>query len=309
MPDRRRALLVATIALGLLALVPLLGDTFLTRLFTRIAIYGLAALSLDLILGVTGLISFGHAAFFGTGAYVVAIAAQHGAADSILVWPLALLVTGLLALLIGALSLRTRGAAFIMITLAFAQMVFFLISSLRQYGADDGLRIAARNTLAGQPWLDDHAVFHLLVVLVLALVTFASLRLLDTPFGLALRGVHRNERRMQALGFPTRRYQLAIFVIGGTLAGLAGVLLANHTLYVSPQSLHWTMSGQLIVMVVLGGSGSVVGPLLGAAALLFAEDALSAMTQHWQVVLGPLLVLVVLFARQGIAGWIGIRSR
>ena len=309
MPDRRRTFVLAALTLGLLALVPLLGETFLTRLFTRIAIYGLAALSLDLILGVTGLVSFGHAAFFGTGAYVMAIAAHHGLTEALVVGPLAVASAALLALLIGALSLRTRGVAFIMITLAFAQMVFFLISSLRQYGADDGLRVAARSTFLGQTWLDDHTTLHLLVVLALALATFASLRLLDTPFGLALRGVRRNERRMQALGHPTRRYQLLIFVLGGALAGFAGLLLANHTLYVSPQTLHWTMSGQLIVMVVLGGAGSVVGPLLGAAALLFAEDALSAFTQHWQVVLGPLLVLVVVFARQGIAGWAGIQDR
>jgi branched-chain amino acid transport system permease protein len=309
MPERRRALLLAAFALGLLALVPLLGDTFLTRLSTRIAIYGLAAVGLDLILGVTGLVSFGHAAFFGTGAYVVAIAAHHGLNEASVVWPLAVLTSGLLALVIGALSLRTRGVAFIMITLAFAQMIYFLVSALREYGADDGLRVAARNTVLGQPWLDDHTALHLLVVAVLASVTFASIRLLDTPFGLALRGTRQNERRMQALGYRTRRYQLTAFVLGGAIAGAAGMLLANHTLYVSPQTLHWTMSGQLIVMVVLGGTGSVVGPVLGAAALLFAEDALSALTQHWQVVLGPLLVGVVLFARQGIAGWIGIRSR
>ena len=309
MPDRRRAFLLAAIVIGLLALVPLLDQVFLTRLFTRIAIYGLAALSLDLILGVTGLVSFGHAAFFGIGAYVVAIAAQHGLGEALVVWPIAVLSAALLALLIGALSLRTRGVAFIMITLAFAQMVYFLISSLRQYGADDGLRIVARSTVLGRDVLADHAAFHLVVILLLGVATVALLRLLDTPFGLTLRGIRQNERRMQALGYPTGRHQLLAFVLGGGLAGLAGVLLANHTLYVSPQTLHWTTSGQLIVMVVLGGTGSLVGPLLGAAALLFAEDVLSAYTQHWQVVLGPLLVLVVLFARQGLAGWIGLQTR
>jgi branched-chain amino acid transport system permease protein len=303
----RRAWLVALAALALFALVPLLDQTFLTRLFTRIAIYGLAAQSLDLLLGVTGLISFGHAAFFGIGAYVVAIAAFHGLTELLIVWPLAILIAAALALLIGALSLRTRGVAFIMITLAFAQMVYFLIASLRQYGADDGLAVASRATILGFDPLADHTVFHFVVVAILALTTCAGLHLLGTPFGLALRGLRQNERRMAALGYPGARYQLAAFVLAGGVAGLAGALLANHALYVSPQTMHWTTSGQLIVMVVLGGLGTFTGPVVGAAALLFAEDALSAWTRHWQVILGPLLVLVVLFARQGLVGWLGAR--
>ena len=304
MPDHRRALLVSGVLLGLLALVPLLGDTFLTRLFTRIVIYGLAAQSLDLILGVTGLVSFGHAAFFGLGAYVVAIAASHGLHEVLIVWPLAILVPGAAALVIGALSLRTRGAAFIMITLAFAQMIYFLIASLRAYGADDGLPVSRRNTLLQFDPLADHTIFFYLALGLLALTTLLGQHLLRAPFGLALMGIRQNERRMAALGFRTFRHKLAAFALGGAIAGLAGALLANHALYVSPQTLHWTTSGQLIVMVVLGGLGTLIGPVLGALAFLFAEDALSAYTPHWQVIFGPLLILVVLFARGGLAGWL-----
>ena len=302
MPDHRRAFLLSVVLLGLLALVPLMGDTFLTRLFTRIMIYGLAAQSLDLILGVTGLVSFGHAAFFGLGAYVVAIAASHGLHDLLVVWPLAILIPAAFALVIGALSLRTRGAAFIMITLAFAQMVYFLIASLRAYGADDGLAVARRNTLSGLDPLADHTVFFYVALAILTLTTLLGQRLLRAPFGLALGGIRENERRMAALGFRTFRYKLAAFTIGGALAGLAGALLANHALYVSPQTLHWTTSGELIVMVVLGGLGTLIGPVLGALAFLFTEDALSAYTPHWQAILGPLLIGVVLFARGGLAG-------
>jgi branched-chain amino acid transport system permease protein len=304
MTEPRRALLLSLVVLGLLALVPLTGEIFLTRLFTRVLIYALAAQSLDLILGVVGLVSFGHAAFFGLGAYVVGICAVHGLVDALIVWPLAIGAAAALALVIGGLALRTTGVAFIMITLAFAQMVFFLFASLRPYGADDGLSIWTRNTVAGFDPLSDHNLFDYVTLGLLALTTLFGRAMLQAPFGLVLRGIRQDERRMAALGFPTFRYKLLAFVLAGAMAGLAGALLANHTLYVSPQSLHWTNSGQLIVMVVMGGMGSLIGPILGAAALLLLEDALSARTQHWQVILGPFLILVVLFARRGLAGWL-----
>jgi branched-chain amino acid transport system permease protein len=308
MTEPRRALVLALVVLGLLALVPLSGETFLTRLFTRVLIYALAAQSLDLILGVVGLVSFGHAAFLGLGAYVVGICAVHGVVDALVVWPLAIGAAAALALVIGALALRTTGVAFIMITLAFAQMVFFLFASLRPYGADDGLSIWSRNTVLGFDPLSDHSLFYYVTLVLLAVTTILGRAMLQAPFGLVLRGIRQNEVRMAALGFPTFRYKLLAFVLAAALAGLAGALLANHTLYVSPQSLHWTTSGELIVMVVMGGMGSLIGPVLGAAALLLLEDALSARTQHWQVILGPFLILVVLFARRGLAGWLLGRS-
>ncbi len=309
MGERQRTLAVTWAVLAALAVLPLLGDPFTVRLVTRIMIYALAALSLDLILGFAGLVSFGHAAYFGLGAYVVGIAAFHGAGEALLIWPLALLIPGLVALVVGAIALRTSGVSFIMITLAFAQMLYFLIASLRQYGADDGLSIWSRNRVAGYDPLSDHAVFYYTVLGTLAGALWLGRRLFESRFGMVLRGIRQNERRMLALGFDTYRYKLAAFAIAGAVAGLAGALLANHALYVSPQSLHWTTSGELIVMVVLGGMGSLIGPVLGAAGLLFAEETLSARTEHWQIFLGPLLVLVVLFARQGLFGWLMGRAR
>jgi branched-chain amino acid transport system permease protein len=308
MADQTRAVALALALLAALALVPPLADDFTVRLVTRIMAYGLAALSLDLILGFTGLVSFGHAAFFGLGAYVIGIGAYHGLLEALLMWPLAMLIPGLIALVIGAISLRTSGVSFIMITLAFAQMLFFLIAALRQYGADDGLSIAHRSTVLGSEVLTDHIVYYYTVLGVLAASLLIGRRLVVSRFGMVLRGIRQNERRMLALGFPTFRYKLAAFALSGALAGLAGALLANHALYISPQSLHWTTSGLLIVMVVLGGMGSLVGPVLGAAALLFAEDTLSSYTEHWQVILGPLFLLVVLFARQGLYGWLTGRA-
>jgi branched-chain amino acid transport system permease protein len=306
--ESRRVRVVALVVLAALALLPLAGDPFAIRLATRIMIYGLAALSLDLLIGITGLVSFGHAAYFGLGAYVIGIGAWHGLGELMLAWPLAILVSGLAALLIGAISLRTSGVSFIMITLAFAQMLFFLIASLRQYGADDGLGIARRNTLLGWPLLADHTVFFYVVLAILALALWLGARLAASRFGVVLQGIRQNERRMLALGFATYRYKLAAFTLAGAIAGLAGALLANHALYVSPQSLHWTTSGELIVMVLLGGMGSLIGPVLGAAALLLAEDMLSAWTEHWQIFLGPLLLLVVLYGRRGILGVLGGRG-
>jgi branched-chain amino acid transport system permease protein len=304
MADQTRAVALMLATIAALALVPPLTDDFTIRLVTRIMAYGLAALSLDLILGFTGLVSFGHAAFFGLGAYVIGIGAYHGLGEALLMWPLAMLIPGLIALAIGAISLRTSGISFIMITLAFAQMLFFLIAALRQYGADDGLSIAGRSTVLGSELLADHTVYYYAVLAVLTGSLLIGRRLVGSRFGLVLQGIRQNERRMLALGVPTYRYKLVAFALSGALAGLAGALLANHALYISPQSLHWTTSGILIVMVVLGGMGSLIGPVLGAAALLFAEDTLSSYTEHWQVVLGPLFLLVVLFARQGLYGWL-----
>lgn len=304
----RRGLIILAV-LAALALVPLSGDVFVVRMTTRIMIYGLAALALDLILGYGGMVSFGHAAYFGLGAYVVGIAAHHGFHEALVLWPAALLFAGLLALVVGAISLRTTGVSFIMITLAFAQMVFFLFSSLRPYGADDGMRLPQRNLLAGTTLINDHFVYYYVVLAILAAVLLLLSRVVGSRFGTVLRGVRQNERRMQAIGFPTYRYKLAAFVISGAVTGLAGGLLTNHLVYVSPRSLHWLTSGELIIMVVLGGIGSLVGPVLGAVGLLVAEEVLSGYTRHWQIVLGPLLLLVVLFARSGLYGWIEGRKR
>jgi branched-chain amino acid transport system permease protein len=299
-----RTIIVAALLL-LLALLPVYvaagGNNFLLILFTRIVILALAATSLNLILGYGGMVSFGHAVYLGIGGYVVGILAKEGINSGLVQWPLALLVSALFALVIGALSLRTRGVYFIMITLAFSQMVYYVAVSLDRYGGDDGLTINRRSQF-GLLNLSNKIVFYYLCLALLLIIIFFVARLVNSRFGMVIRGANSNERRMRAIGFPVFRYRLLCFVIAGTLCGLAGVLLANHTDFVSPAMMHWTRSGDLIVMVVLGGMGSTFGPLIGAVALLVLEEALSGVTEYWQIILGPMLLLIVLFARGGIVG-------
>jgi branched-chain amino acid transport system permease protein len=306
--DPRIALIAALLIF--LALLPVYvmtgGNNFLLSLFTRIIILALAATSLNLILGYGGMVSFGHAVYIGIGGYVVGILAKEGIPSGFIQWPLALVVSALFALVIGALSLRTRGVYFIMITLAFAQMLYYVAVSLDRYGADDGLTIYRRSQF-GPLNLSNKIVFYYLCLALLLAVIFLVARLVNSRFGMVIRGATSNERRMRAIGFPMFRYRLACFVIAGTLCGLAGILLANHTDFVSPAMMHWTRSGDLIVMVVLGGMGSTFGPLIGAVALLVLEEALSGVTEYWQIILGPLLLLIVLFARGGIDGLLRTR--
>jgi branched-chain amino acid transport system permease protein len=307
-----RALVVAGV-IAVLALLPLYteatGNTFALTLFTRIVILALAASSLNLILGYGGMMSFGHAAYLGIGGYAIGILADAGVTSGFVQWPVALAVSALFALAIGALSLRTRGVYFIMITLAFAQMIYYVASGLDAYGGDDGLTIYQRSSFAGLIDLSNKVQFYYLCLALLLACLYGLWRLVNARFGMVIQGTRLNERRMRAIGFATYRYKLACFVIAGTLCGLAGALLANHTDFVSPAMMHWTRSGDLIVMVVLGGMGSLFGPLLGAVALLVLEEALSRVTEHWQIILGPLLLLVVLFARGGIDGLIAMARR
>jgi len=306
--DPRIAIIAALLCF--LALLPVYvaagGNNFLLILFTRIVILALGATSLNLILGYGGMVSFGHAVYLGIGGYVVGILAKEGINAGLVQWPLALIVSALFALVIGALSLRTRGVYFIMITLAFSQMVYYVAVSLDRYGADDGLTIYRRSQF-GPLNLSNKIVFYYVCLALLLAVIFFVARLVNSRFGMVIRGAYSNERRMRAIGFPVYRYRLACFVIAGKLCGLAGVLLANHTDFVSPAMMHWTRSGDLIVMVVLGGMGSAFGPLIGAVALLVLEEALSGITEYWQIILGPLLLLIVLFARGGIDGMLRAR--
>jgi branched-chain amino acid transport system permease protein len=300
-----RNLLVAAIVMFLLLLPAYTsgtGNYFLLSLFTRVVILAMAATTLNLIMGYGGMVSFGHAAYIGVGGYAVGILAHEGIYSGFLQWPLALAVSALFALVIGALCLRTRGVYFIMITLAFAQMIYFVAVALDRYGADDGLTIYQRSQFAGLIDLSNKTVFYYLCIALLGGTIYLVYRLVNSRFGMVIRGSRSNDRRMRAIGFPTFRYRLVCFVIAGTLCGLAGALLANHTDFISPAMMHWTRSGDLIVMVVLGGMGSVYGPLIGAVALLVLEEALSGITEYWQMILGPLLLLVVLFARGGIDG-------
>jgi branched-chain amino acid transport system permease protein len=315
--------------LAILALLPLYtsltGNTFMMTLFTRIIILAIAAVSLNLIMGFGGMVSFGHAAYLGIGGYVVGILAKEGINSGFVQWPLALVVSGLFALGVGALSLRTRGVYFIMITLAFAQMVYYVANGLDRYGGDDGLTIKQRSDFGSLLNLSNRTVFYYLCLVLLLATVYGVWRLVNSRFGLVIQGARSNDRRMQAIGFPTFRYKLTCFVISGVLCGLAGVLLVNHTNFVSPALMHWTRSGDLIVMAVLGGMGTVFGPVIGAVALLVLEETLpllvgfashiitgkevAAAKEYWQLILGPMLLLVVIYARGGIEGLISGRRR
>jgi branched-chain amino acid transport system permease protein len=298
--------LLLLLALVLLPVyVELTGSRFLLTLFTRIVILALAAVSLNLILGYGGMMSFGHAAYLGIGGYAVGMLAFEGITSGFVQWPVALLVSAFFALVIGALSLRTRGVYFIMITLAFAQMAYYIVAGLARYGGDDGLTIEKRSQFIAPINLSNKVQFYYICLVLLCGAIYLVWRLVNSRFGMALQGARSNDTRMRAIGFPTYRYKLIGFVIAGTLCGLAGALLANHTDFVSPAMMYWTRSGDLIIMVVLGGMGSTFGPLFGAVALLVLEEVLSGITEYWQIILGPLLLLVVLFARGGIDGLLG----
>jgi branched-chain amino acid transport system permease protein len=290
----------------LLAAVPpvaaLMNQPFYLDLFRRMMIFAIAALSLNLILGYGGMVSFGHAAYLGVGAYAVGVLAHHGVESGWLQWALAIGASALVALVIGAISIRTSGIYFIMITLAFTQMLYFLGVSIEEYGGDDGMRLAARSQFSGLVDLGNPVAFYYLVFGLLVASLWFSHRLVNSRFGMVIRASKSNEARTRAIGFSPYPYRLAAFVIAGALCGLAGALLVNQTAYLTPEFMNWTRSGELMFMVIMGGMGTIAGPVLGAFGLLLLEDVLSAMTQHWQIILGPILILVVLFARRGLAG-------
>lgn len=311
-------LAVITLFLALFPVVAYYIDApFYVTLLTRIMIFAIIAISLGFILGFAGLVCFGQAAFAGIGAYVVLIMSDHAlndvplltwpftipsSASAFITWPAAMLASALAALVIGLISLRTRGVYFIMLTLAFAQMIYFFFVNLDAYGGEDGMRLHDRSSTAGLLNLDNHVVFYYVTFVILALVYIFLRRLVDSRFGLVLRGNRQNERRMAALGFSCFKYRLMAFVISGAIAGLAGALMVNHGKFISPAFMHWVRSSDIIAMVVLGGTGNLMGPVLGAAAILGLEDVLSSYTEHWQIVYGPLLLICVLFARRGLYG-------
>lgn len=287
-----------------LALVPPLAAwfdaAFYVDLFTRIVIFAIAAVSLDLILGYGGMVSFGHAAYLGIGSYAMGILSYYGITNGFVHFGVAIAGAALAALAIGWVSLRTSGVHFIMITLAFSQMIYFLCESLNQFGGDNGLNIPDHSNFAGLIDLDNPTTLYYLAFVCLLVCLLLGSRLVESRFGMVVRGAKSNERRMAALGFATYRYRLAAFVIAGAMGGLAGVLLANQTLFLSPSIMHWTRSGEIMMMVILGGMGTLFGPVAGAAAYLVLENVLSGLTSHWQAVLGPLLIIVVLFSKGGI---------
>jgi branched-chain amino acid transport system permease protein len=300
----RLALLI--LGLALLAAAPpvatLLNQPFYIDLLRRVMIFAIAALSLNLILGYGGMVSFGHAAYLGIGGYAVAILAQYGIANGYLQLAVTIVASALVALVIGAVSIRTSGIYFIMITLAFTQMLYFLGISLDQFGGDDGMRLAARSDFGGLIDLADSTTFYYLVFVVMVLFLYVIHRIVNSRFGMVIRAAKSNEARTRAIGFSPYPYRLAAFVIAGAMCGVAGLLFVNHTAYLTPDFMHWTRSGEIMFMVILGGIGTTTGPVLGAFVLLLLEDMLSGWTEHWQIILGPFLILVVLFARRGLAG-------
>jgi len=309
---------VTVLLLVALGLVPLLASVFnqpfYVTLFTRIMIFALAAVGLNLILGYGAMVSFGHAMYMGIGAYAVGMLSFHGIGNGWLHVGVALAAGAAVALAVGAICLRTSGMAFIMITLAFAQMLFFLAVSLRDYGGDDGMQVASRSDFGLFKLSEGYTLYYATYVLLLSAL-YGAWRLIHSRFGMVLRGCKSNERRMRALGFPTLRYKLVAYVISALVCVLAGVLLANLTRFVAPAYMAWTVSGELIVMTVLGGLGTLVGPVVGAAALLLLEEGLSSLklgvpaldtliNQHWLGLIGLFIVGVVLVLKQGIYGWL-----
>lgn len=307
-----RAALPALV-LVILGLVPVYaaatGDPFALTLFGRIEILSIAAVSLNLIMGYGGMASFGHAVYLGIGGYAVGILWKEGIGSGFVQWPAAIAVSALFALVVGALSLRTRGVYFIMITLAFAQMVYYVAQGLDRYGGDDGMTIGSRSSFAGIINLNNATQLYYLCFALLLGSLFLVSRLVNSRFGLVIQGTRSNERRMRAIGISPFRYKLVCFVIAGALCGLSGALLANHTNFISPAMMYWTRSGDLMVMVILGGLGSLFGPLLGTVTYLLLEEALSRVTEYSGLFIGPALLLVAIFMHGGIEGLFGARRR
>jgi branched-chain amino acid transport system permease protein len=307
------------IALALLPLVAtLLGQAFYITLFSRIMIFAIAAVGLNVALGYGGMVSFGHALYIGIGAYAAAMLSFHGVDSGLLQLLIALGVGGLCAVLIGWVCLRTGGVAFIMITLAFAQMLYFVVISLKKYGGDDGLALSRRAVVPGLD-MENSMVFYYTVFVFLVLAVLMVARLIHSHFGWVVQGCKSNERRMSALGFPVLHYKLATYVLSALICVVAGYLLANLARFASPSYLHWAISGELIVMVVLGGIGTLIGPVIGAVGLLSLEEILShvglplpspfgdIVKSHPMAFIGLFIVVMALASRTGLHGL--IRSR
>ncbi|HEX6691065.1 MAG TPA: branched-chain amino acid ABC transporter permease [Burkholderiales bacterium] len=289
----------------LVALPPIataLGQTYYIDLVRRMLILSIAAASLNLILGYGGLVSFGHAAYLGIGAYAVGILGFYGVSNGFVHLLVATSASALIALAIGAVSIRTSGIYFIMITLAFTQMLYYLGISLAEFGGDDGMRLKSRSLFGGLVDLRDPVTFYYVALAILLFCVYAINRIVNSRFGMVLRASKSNDARSRAIGFSPYPYRLAAFVISGAMCGVAGMLYANHTNYITPGLMSWHQSGELMFMVILGGMATSAGPVLGTFAFLVFEEVLKAWTEHWQVVLGPLLVLCVLFFRRGLAG-------
>ena len=286
-----------------------IGQPFYLDLLSRALIIGIAAISLNLILGFGGMVSLGHAAYIGIGAYCVGIPSYYDYYNGWLHLGLALLVSAVFALITGAISLRTRGVYFIMITMAFSQMVYFTFLSLEEYGADDGLVIYSRSEFPEWLSMDSSSALYYWIFAVLLLSLYFTHRLVHSRFGRVIVGARFNEQRMQALGFDTYRYRLVCYVIAAMICSVAGVLLGNFTGFISPDMIGWARSGELIFMIIIGGTATLFGPLLGTIAFVVLEEVLSSITVYWHLIFGVMLVALVLFGKGGIHGWLSRLDR
>ncbi len=311
---------VALLAVPLWALYT--DEPFTITLATKVLIFALAGVGLNLALGLGGLVSFGHAMFFGIGGYVMGILASHaqsytpvtewpflieGTKSMPVIWLLAIVTSGLAALAVGALSLRTSGVYFIMITLAFGQMFYYFAISWPAYGGEDGLSIYIRNGFPGLNTLDP-IQFFIICYVILGIVLFFSARLARSSFGLALSAARQNDERVQAIGIDPYRLRLVAFTISGAITGLSGALYADLNRFVSPTMFSWQTSGEIMVFIILGGVGRLYGPVVGAALFILLEHFLGGLSEFWHVYLGALLLLVVLFARGGLIGLLAGRE-
>jgi branched-chain amino acid transport system permease protein len=312
--NRRAFVLTVFVLLALLPPVAqLLGYPFYVKIGTRIIIWSIAALSLGLVLNWGGMVSLVHAAFMGVAAYVVGLLAWHatnsepiallgltiaGSTSALVVWPLALAGAALAAFVIGGLSLRTSGLYFIMITLAFGQMLYYFTVALQKYGGDDGTAVVRSMLPLGINLANPLHLYYFAFALLIAAYAVV-VRIVRSPFGMVVQAARQNDRRARAVGFPSYRYKLACFTVSGALGGMAGILFVNMEAYISPAALHWTRSAELVIMVLLGGMGSLIGPIVGAASFIILEVVLSSWTNYWQAILGPLLIVIVLLNKRG----------
>jgi branched-chain amino acid transport system permease protein len=298
--------IAASLVIIAFALVPLIAKIFdqpyYLTLFGRILVFSICALSLNLLVGSAGLVSFGQAMFLGVGAYAVGITEYYGIESGFIQWPIGIAAAAIAGLVVGSISVRLTGLYFIMITLAFGQLFYFVASGLTLYGGDDGMTIDARSNFGHYVNLHNETSLYYVIFAILLLCLIFVYRLSHSRLGMIIAGIRSNEPRMRALGFPTYRYKLIAFVLSAVMCSISGLLLANLTDFVTAQYMTWQRSGEILVMTILGGMTSLFGPVIGATALLLFEELFSAYTDHWAIILGPILVLVVLYMPQGLWG-------
>lgn len=298
-----RVLLALVVLLGVTpALTALTDQPFYLDIASRLMILAMAAVGLNLIVGYGGMVSFGHAAYLGIGAYSVGIPAYYGIYNGFIHLGVAVATSAVFALITGAISLRTKGIYFIMITLAFAQMLYYTFISLEEYGGDDGLVINMRSRFPELLNLENDLVLYYFIFVLLVLTIIFAYRLIGSRFGRVIQGCMHNEKRMQSLGFETFRYRLTCFVISGVIGGIAGFFLGNFTEFISPEMMSWDHSAELLLIMIFGGLGTMLGPVVGTFIFVLLEEWLSALTVYWHFIFGALLIAVVLYGRNGVAG-------